>query len=791
MLSRPSRVVASQRKFLDRYQDWQTFARRYARTIGLVRFAAGITSDTCARCILLVEERDGNGDWNETQDARLRGSMLFDAYRSETADAPELVRAQAWHYQVAGEMLQVVSDGAGGADWGIYSTDAVLFDRPKKGLAMVRLVPGGRPEDGTAFVVPREQVVRFWLPDEEYPALATSPMAASIADLHKLWAIGRVIQGQLDSRIAMDGVWWTPAEAHEGDQRGRSGPGRGVDQAASKLDEAFTEIARRRFEDVTGDDVASVVPFAISTPGRDNLPSPKWIKVGDALNKDLLEFEAASRMNFARGINLPGSLAAAGGPGDTNHWTEWLVDRRFFDSVTAPVMNRVTHLDMTRTFLVPVLRMFRLDPNRFRIGYDPAPVIVEADKSQLAIKLNAQGILSNAATLEACNFDPNQIMGREELARLLEILARGREYSVADPTGAPLRISPAPPTSPQGLPGGTQPGPPAGGTPPSARLTAVDPTDVAVLDSAVDPRPEAVARANRVIARAVQARRDAGRALRATAEQALEEALRRAGVKVQVRARNRKPLTASARDALLAAVDDGRPLAPLMAAVGLVESDVLGHAFETYETQAAATLRRAVAAQRAVVASAGLDPDDVLRDDPERIDAATGFLVAALIAIARTRLAEGPFDSPIGEASGAVPASIIASALSVASGQSVATHAATPDEIPTLNATDAPSLERSVADGLVGDGPIEYGWEWGFYADPARPYEIHEDLGASDFTTTMPGGDLTDDVDPDLPDDDFTSPAQPQNHDGCSCEWIPRGIAAESGPGDRPVQFPT
>lgn len=771
-------MLSSQRKYLDRYQDWQTFARRYARSIGLARFAAGITADTCSRTILLVEERDPNGDWNETQDARLRGSMTFDSYRSETADAAELVRAQAWHYQVAGEMAQVVSDGQSGVDWGIYSLDTVNFDRPKKGLATIKLVPGGSVRDGTAFIVPRENVHRFWLPDEEYPALATSPMAASISDLHKLWAIGRVIQRTLDSRIAMDGVWWTPSEAHRDAARGVSQARGGPDNAASQLDRDFVEISRRRFEDVDGDDVSSIAPFPMNTPGANNMPEPKWIKVGDALNKDLLEFEAASRMNFARGINLPGSLAAAGGPGDANHWTEWLVDRRFFDSVVAPVMNRITHLDMTRTYLVPVLRMFRLDPNRYRVGYDPGPVIVEGDKSDLAIKLNAQGILSNEATLEACNFDPNQIMGPQELARLLEILARGREYTVANSSGGPLKVSTPPPTSPQGLPSGTPVGPPSGGPPAAGR--------VAAADSAIESTPtvdvSARATADRVLLRLAQSRRDAGRALRATAEHALEEALRRAGVKVQVRARNRKPLTASARAEIVDAVDAERPLAPLMAAVGLQESEVLGGAFATYQAQAARELRKSVAAQREAIRAAGLDPDDVIDDSGQDVEAAAAYLSAGLLAIARQRLTTGPLDlEGPGEVSGAVPASMMGRALSIAIGRAGMVHGATPDNLPTTHSTGRPDVERLVVDQLVGSGtPVEYEWVHGFYGEPNSPFDPHVDLDGYTTTDTETDPALAIDERGDWLGVDYYRPG---DHGGDSCEWVAR-VGSEAGGAD-------
>jgi hypothetical protein len=219
------RMSLQDQSYLAKYQDWQMWARRYSRQLGVVRFSAGITADTCARCIPRIEERDDNGDWNESEDERFLG--LFDGYANPRQTHAELVRLHAWHYQIAGEMFQVVVDGPGGVEWWLYSTGAVEL---KGAVAIVKTTPNGNVREGTAFAVPRQQVTRFWIPDEEWQALATSPMAASVDDLHRYWSLARMIRRTADSRLIMNGILWTPGEAHETGSEEAEAPVAGTDQ---------------------------------------------------------------------------------------------------------------------------------------------------------------------------------------------------------------------------------------------------------------------------------------------------------------------------------------------------------------------------------------------------------------------------------------------------------------------------------------------------------------------------------------------------------------------------------
>lgn len=777
----PSRAVVSKRgsgfssKYLSGYNEWQDWARRYSRTLGAVRFSNAIIADTCKRCDLRVEERDAGGDWVPVEDGEFAG--IFDHYRNDLLrqDASELVRAHAWHYQIAGELCQVTIDGRRGPEFLIVSARSIEFDRPRKGMATVKFTPSGDVKDETAIVVDRQAIIRFWIPDEEFLAYATSPMAASIDDLHRLWALNRNTKRTADSRLIQNGGFWTPAEAHEDDGATEDDePGAGEAKPRSALETAFYAAATRAIGD--DDDILAVAPYMFWWSHEYGAgTNENVIDFGRDLDPNGLSYKTDALSDYGRGVNLPASLVVGGGPGDANHWTEWLVDKKFFDNAAAPTMDRVTHEDLTASFLVPycVLNGIEIERRFLRVGYDATPVLVEPDQSDDARALYMIGLLNEDATLRAHNFDPQTDRMRDpaERERLLEILAKGQDASPFGVRSGPADRSTTdetPPTSPEALP-----------------ISASAEGETLAV--------EAPSRARRLLERLAAIRRDVGRELLAGAEVALASALRHAGVKIQTRARSRKTAVET-RAALASAVAARAPLGPFFAAVGITELEALDGQFDAFEGQAARVLARGRARQERAVRQAGLDPDQYFAGAEANEEQASGFLGASLTALAVRRLADGPAPIPArGEVRGDVPAGIVKSAISVAQGEATATLGETADAIPDVALIpDATSLEAAIfGDVEEAEPPIEYAWEHGFYGDPTRPFEPHEDLGAAGFTTTAPGPPYSEDVDPDLfGDSPFGDHFAPGDHDGCTCEWVPVG-GVESGPGDRPVLIPS
>lgn len=252
----------------------------------------------------------------------------------------------------------------------------------------------------------------------------------------------------------------------------------------------------------------------------------------------------------------------------------------------------------------------------------------------------------------------------------------------------------------------------------------------------------------------------------AGAEIAFAEAIRRAGVKVQTRSKSRQ--SAARYKEVCETVARGGGLGSHLGAIGITESEMLSGAFESYSDQARTWLSDYERRRRRAIREAGLDPDDYLSDDGDRLDASLAVLGASLLTLTRIRLLSGDLlGVEPGEVSGRVPARHITDALHVFEGLAHATLPETADQFPQVSDDlRARALEAML---LEGEGvQTLYVWRWAYYGEPITPFEPHQDLGASDFTTA----DRYDDpllANPDaFPLGDFY---QPQDHDDCSCEW--------------------
>lgn len=300
----------------------------------------------------------------------------------------------------------------------------------------------------------------------------------------------------------------------------------------------------------------------------------------------------------------------------------------------------------------------------------------------------------------------------------------------------------------------------------------------------------------KLLERLAKIRANVGRRLLDKAELAYAEAVNRAGVKVQTRSRSRG--TSKTMQAQVAAVVAAQgPYEPLLAALGLKESDLLAGGFVTYNEQAQAALEDLRRRQRAAIVAAGLDPEDFGFDDDraEEIAVAAGatLLGAGLLAIARQRIlgginhgilgADGTPRIP-GEVTGNVPARVVLDAMKVAEGRARAVMPSTADDIPTTGelpgaiwleerlAELAAEGDLGIASGGGERGEVAYEWVHGFYGDPTTDFEPHATLGdeTEPFTDRENDPRLLNELA--WPEGDTFFPG---DHDSCTCEWVPVG----------------
>ena len=791
---RISRVGAMDAVYLQNFPNWQDYIRRWSHTLHLVRFVGSIVADTLSRCDLIVQYLQDNGDWDNVDQAWT--TALFSNYESERHTTQELLRMHAWFYETVGDMYQVLRDGPTGVEWMLYSANAVRFNRD---TALVLDLPNGSERSGTAFTVPRTQIRRFWTPDEEWQGWATSPMAAVVNDLHLYESLTRYYRNTADSAVAMNGVLWVPGEAvrqmagGSGDEPDMSvGPSASQGAISGSILRDYYQAAARRLANT--DTIASVAPFVMHW--NNEWKPPEYVKIGQGLDPNGIEYLQEARGNFARGVNIPGALVESGGTAaGSNHWNAWLVQEDYFKTI-APIEERMCR-DLTRTFLWYALRMLGVgDFKRYRVWYDPAPVIVRPDQGANALALAKLGILNFEKVLETFGFDSSDLMPPDEITKLLRVLAAGRTQPGT--SGAPGALGgggtgPGANGLPVG-PGNVRRGPPAlpAGTPAAQgsvtvnvngdRMSLMD----AIRTAAPPPAlPAAAARADRALAAVYRSRRDAGREIRAAAETAFRSAIERANVKVLNRAATRGKSTA-VRNAAAAAIErlrndpgplPGRALRPHLAAVGIKEEELFRDSFgTTFTAQVAQILQRHADQTRTILDDNGFDDVDTGSSDSHIADA-TAFLSAALLALAIGRTADGhPLTPAVGETSGNVPASYARGALAIADGAAGHVPAERPDMLPDVVFVPDEDLTQRIAEAVGADPEVDgepavsYTWNWGFYGDPLTPFEPHQDLGASEFTTTDIENDPALANGDSFPEGDFY---QPGDHDGCSGEWVP------------------
>lgn len=416
------------------HQPWQERARFFTEHLGLIRFANGLTSQTAARCDIRMEKLVDpvRREWEPVENEPII-SDLIETYQGPDADSPrDLIARHVWHYEGTGECYMVVdTDERGQLAWSIRSTRAIQFrggagvdkDGRPTGYALVMDLPGGSVRDGTARELPISQIRRLWQPDDEWTLMAKSPMKGVLADCERYWALARRIRREAES-VLTNGFLFTPEYAHSYGPP----PAPGV-KGPSKLDQDYYTIAQAAFTD--DDSVQAIAPLSIhygqNDQQRDPMP-PQFIHPGRLLDPTGIEYRGEAVEAIARGLDLPMTLVTEG-PGGGNHWSAWLVDEKFFTTHLGPKMDRVCHTDLTIGFARPVLAelarigMWNGDPSLYRVGYDPAPVIVHPDRAAASQALYHDGLLKGAIVCEANGFEASDMPDADELAQILKVMA--------------------------------------------------------------------------------------------------------------------------------------------------------------------------------------------------------------------------------------------------------------------------------------------------------------------------------------------------------------------------------
>lgn len=298
------------------------------------------------------------------------------------------------------------------------------------------------------------------------------------------------------------------------------------------------------------------------------------------------------------------------------------------------------------------------------------------------------------------------------------------------------------------------------------------------------PKRDPLERVNRKLQRVDD---DLRRQLRAGAEVAMADGLRRAGVKVTQRAAKRsKAVQASVADC------DGVYPAALLAAAGVTEQEALAHAFDSFRARAdrwidQANRRKLEILQRELGIDASAAERARRRWDVAKA-VAVGFLVGGLARLAFRRLTgEHPLDDSGEDPGGGVlvPGGLVHDAIAVADGKPYSGDALAGDAVVDKWAPGV-TLEvisdSGVTVGVIvgGDAPRlveKITWRWN---DSEHPFGPHLDLDGTEATADTISSVWAKDADV-FPYN--TTYWFPGDHHGCLCSWDSSFVVADSPAG--------
>lgn len=370
--------------------DWQHKVIKYDREgPGIVGYYLDTVALLASLCPLVPAERDSNGRWVRSDDPVLHA--IAAGYRTPLFEQHELVSTHVRAREGVGEAWIVWSADIG---WHIVTVPNVTSVSGSNGTIQWTDLYGITRK------TPGEQVYKSWLPDPWQPWLPTSPVRRALPNVKRIHAALRSQIRAADSRLTTNGMIAFPDENEMRPLRtdDQEAPLDGVDQIVAD----YLQLSQAAFTD--DDTVAAHVPFPYIGPKAD------VIQFGRDIDERAMEMETAGVEGFARDVNFPAQLLTKG-PGEANHWNEWILQEVQQQMGLAPKLMPVC-ADITTVYFRPMVARVRgqvggwdKDPARVRLEPDYSFLASKPDKSAGAIEAFRNGIIDRAECLESLGYD--------------------------------------------------------------------------------------------------------------------------------------------------------------------------------------------------------------------------------------------------------------------------------------------------------------------------------------------------------------------------------------------------
>jgi hypothetical protein len=373
-----------------RGNGWQHKVIDYDRNgPGIVGYYLDTVALLASLCPLVPAERSSDGRWTRSDDPVL--NAIAAGYRTPLFEQHELVSSHVRAREGVGEAWIVWSADIG---WHIVTVPNVTSVSGANGTIQWTDLYGITRK------TPGEQVYKSWLPDPWQPWLPTSPVRRALPNVKRIHSALRSQTRAADSRMTANGLIAFPDENEMRPLRvdDQEQPLDGVDQIVAD----YIQLSQAAFTD--DDSVAAHVPFPYIGP------KAEVVELGRSIDERAMEMETAGVEGFARDVNFPAQLLTKG-PGEANHWNEWILQEIQQKMGLAPKLMPVC-ADITTVYFRPMVARVRnqigtwdKDPVRVRLEPDYSAIASKPDKAAGAIEAYRNGIIDRDECLDAIGYD--------------------------------------------------------------------------------------------------------------------------------------------------------------------------------------------------------------------------------------------------------------------------------------------------------------------------------------------------------------------------------------------------
>lgn len=405
---------------------WQAEAWRFYDTVPELHNVADYIGAACSMVRLYIAEVDEYGvmqgevgapstdkEGNLTEDSNSAVAGLIATMFGGPGGKAEILRNLGTSLTVAGETFLVGrATRSKNPEWNTFAPNQVRIMPEYATIAM----GNGRFEELT---YTSNMILRVWTPHSAVPWRATSPTQGILIPLRQSQELVRFLSSQLVSRLASASLLPVPADVDFPATDKHAGGWNGL------LQDLYEVITSNLQGAGTAAMIAPII-MPLQPEALAAMSNVQPITFESVLSAQAIDLRKELRETIAIGLNVPMEIQLGGR--DMNHWSIWWANEEFIIKTIAPLLNRICDA-LTKGYLIKALRKMGLDPARYTIWYDTAPLSNSANQLVDAKDLYTLGVISAAELRARGNFNEADAPTVEEEQRRFV-----KEVVLRDPT---------------------------------------------------------------------------------------------------------------------------------------------------------------------------------------------------------------------------------------------------------------------------------------------------------------------------------------------------------------------